>query len=84
MQKILKEKPDLILFTGDLVNDRAIEMKEYMDVFSQLKAPLGVYSILGNHDYGDYVQWESREVKMANLQNLKASSWPIGMAIADE
>lgn len=71
VDKILKEKPDLILFTGDLVNDRAIEMKDYMDVFSQLTAPLGVYSILGNHDYGDYVRWESREIKMANLESLK-------------
>ncbi|MEP7259190.1 MAG: metallophosphoesterase, partial [Flavitalea sp.] len=53
IDKILKEKPDLILFTGDLVNDRATEMKEYMDVFGRLKAPMGVFSTLGNHDYGD-------------------------------
>jgi predicted MPP superfamily phosphohydrolase len=71
VQKIINQKPDLILFTGDLVNDRATEMREYMDVFSTLKAPLGVYSILGNHDYGDYVRWESQEVKKANLQSLK-------------
>jgi hypothetical protein len=48
---ILKQKPDLILFTGDLVNDRHEEMFDYIDVFSNLKAPMGVYSILGNHDY---------------------------------
>ena len=54
IDKILNEKPDLILFTGDLVNDRAIEMHDYMDIFSRLKAPMGVYSVLGNHDYGDY------------------------------
>ena len=78
IEKILKQKPDLILFTGDLVNDRATEMKEYMDVFSYLKAPLGVYSILGNHDYGDYVKWESREVKMANLENLKQVHGQLG------
>lgn len=71
VKKILKEKPDMILFTGDLVNDRASEMKEYMDVFSQLKAPMGVYSTLGNHDYGDYVQWESVEAKRENLEQLK-------------
>jgi hypothetical protein len=57
VEKILKEKPDLILFTGDLVNDRAVEMTEYMEIFSLLKAPMGVYSTLGNHDYGDYVVW---------------------------
>ena len=78
VEKILKEGPDLILFTGDLVNDRAIEMAEYMDVFSSLKAPMGVYSILGNHDYGDYVQWESREIKMANLQSLKEVHGQLG------
>jgi predicted MPP superfamily phosphohydrolase len=71
VEKILKQKPDLILFTGDLVNDRAIEMTDYIDVFSHLRAPMGVYSILGNHDYGDYVRWESAEIKKANLQNLK-------------
>lgn len=71
VQKIMKEKPDLILFTGDLVNNTADEMKEYIDVFNQLNAPLGVYSTLGNHDYGDYVNWESDAHKMANLEALK-------------
>lgn len=71
IDKIMKEKPDLILFTGDLVNDRSSEMKDYMDVFSQLKAPMGVYSTLGNHDYGDYVRWDSEEAKKANLEQLK-------------
>jgi uncharacterized protein len=71
VDKIMNEKPDLILFTGDLVNDRAAEMHDYISIFNQLKAPLGVYSTLGNHDYGDYVQWENKEVKAANLQQLK-------------
>jgi predicted MPP superfamily phosphohydrolase len=69
--KIMKEQPDLILFTGDLVNNVADEMNDYMDVFDKLNAPLGVYSTLGNHDYGDYVQWESKEEKTANLEKLK-------------
>lgn len=71
VEKVLAEKPDLILFTGDLVNDRATEMKNYMDVFSRLKAPMGVFSTLGNHDYGDYVAWDSPEAKRQNLENLK-------------
>jgi predicted MPP superfamily phosphohydrolase len=71
VEKILNEKPDLILFTGDLVNNVATEMDDYMDVFAALKAPLGVYSILGNHDYGDYVHWESPEEKVANLERVK-------------
>jgi predicted MPP superfamily phosphohydrolase len=71
VEMALKENPDIILFTGDLVNDRATEMNNYMDVFSRLKAPMGVYSTLGNHDYGDYIQWESAEAKRANLEDLK-------------
>ena len=72
VQKILKENADIILFTGDLVNDRATEMQEFMEVFGQLKAPMGVYSTLGNHDYGDYVQWPHNEIsKEQNLENLK-------------
>jgi predicted MPP superfamily phosphohydrolase len=71
VQKIMNEKADIIFFTGDLVNDRAIEMEEYKDVFSKIQAPLGVFSTLGNHDYGDYVSWDSIEAKRKNLQDLK-------------
>ncbi|HWB25534.1 MAG TPA: metallophosphoesterase [Chitinophagaceae bacterium] len=60
---ILEEKPDLILFTGDLVNDRVEEMEDYLDIFSRLHAPLGVYSTLGNHDYGDYFPWPDDDEK---------------------
>lgn len=70
--KIMKEQPDLILFTGDLVNNQADEMDEYIDVFNKLEAPMGVFSTLGNHDYGDYMQWDSPEKKTANLEKLKA------------
>ena len=68
---ILSEKPDLILFTGDLVNDESGEMDHYKDVFSRLQAPMGVFSTLGNHDYGDYMWWETLELKKANLDRLK-------------
>ncbi len=78
IQLILKQKPDLVLFTGDLVNDRATEMSEYMDIFGSIQAPLGVYSTLGNHDYGDYVHWDSLEAKRANLENLKAVHKQLG------
>ncbi|ANI89458.1 metallophosphatase [Arachidicoccus ginsenosidimutans] len=67
----LREKPDIILFTGDLVNDRAVEMINYKNVFNRLTAPMGVYSTLGNHDYGDYAEWNSPEEKAANLEQLK-------------
>ena len=68
---ILQQQPDLILFTGDLVNDRAEEMQDYMDVFNRLTSPMGVYSSLGNHDYGDYVSWPSQQAKAENLERLK-------------
>lgn len=71
VKTIMQQKPDLILFTGDLVNDKAEEVVPYMEVFNQLKAPLGVYSVLGNHDYGDYVRWSSPEEKKQNLETLK-------------
>jgi len=71
VDKILKEKPDLILFTGDLVNNKADEMQEYMDVFNRLQAPMGIFSTLGNHDYGDYAEWNSMEEKQKNLEHLK-------------
>lgn len=70
VDKIMQQQPDLILFTGDLVNDRATEMLPYINIFNQLKAPLGVYSTLGNHDYGEYVHWESAEAKRQNLKDL--------------
>lgn len=70
VEMLMKEKPDMIFFTGDLVNDRSDEVKEYIPVFDKLKAPLGVFSITGNHDYGDYIQWPSQEAKEENLRNL--------------
>jgi len=69
---ILNEKPDLIVFTGDLVNNIASEMEHYIDVFSRLRAPMGVFSTLGNHDYGDYKSWNGTAEKTANLERLKA------------
>ncbi len=75
---IQKQNADLILFTGDLVNDRATEMRDWISVFSQIKAPHGVYSTLGNHDYGDYVKWDSAEAKKQNLEDLKKVHQDLG------
>ena len=65
------QQPDLIVFTGDLVNNIATELDEFMPVLSQLKAKDGVYSVLGNHDYAMYIPWESPEKKEENLNALK-------------
>ncbi|MEM6724537.1 MAG: metallophosphoesterase [Bacteroidota bacterium] len=67
---INNEKADLICFTGDLVNSKAIEIEPYIPIFRALKARFGIYSILGNHDYGDYTYWPDREAKAANFRRL--------------
>jgi len=73
IERVMDQKADIILFTGDLVNNHSDEVDEkYQEIFSRLKAPMGVYSTLGNHDYGDYVQWPSAEAKTANLDKLKS------------
>jgi len=75
------QKSDLILFTGDLVNNQAAEMDPWIPVFSQLKAAYGKFSILGNHDYGDYMRWENEELKSANLNRLKEIHSEIGFQL---
>ena len=65
------QKSDLFVFTGDLVNNAAWEIEPYIKRFKELKAPFGQFSILGNHDYGDYIHWDSEAEKAANLDKLK-------------
>jgi predicted MPP superfamily phosphohydrolase len=84
VEKIIAEKGDIVIFSGDLVNDRATEMKDYMDVFNKIKAPMGVYSTFGNHDYGEYARWPYQGVtKAQNLINLakihKELGWKLMM-----
>ena len=67
---VMNEKPDVIFFTGDLVNNEASEVRDYIDVFNKLKAPLGIYSVTGNHDYGDYHRWPNMEAKRKNFKDL--------------
>lgn len=78
VEMLLNEKPDLIFFTGDLVNGQADEMKDYQDIFAKVKAPLGVYSSLGNHDYGDYGKWDSLADKKKDHDNLIATHKNMG------
>jgi predicted MPP superfamily phosphohydrolase len=65
-------QPNLFVFTGDLVNNRSEEYTDYIDIFKNIKATHGQFSITGNHDYGDYVQWETKEAKKANFEQLKS------------
>jgi predicted MPP superfamily phosphohydrolase len=71
VDKVNALKPDLILFTGDIVNRNTAELKPFVKVLSRLHAKQGVYSILGNHDYGDYEDWSSPKEKAENMQLLK-------------
>lgn len=84
VQMLLNEKPDVIFFTGDLVNNVASEMRDYQDIFAHVKADLGVYSTLGNHDYGDYYFGPGDSpAKRKNLQDLidthKIMGWDLLM-----
>ena len=75
------QKADLILFTGDLVNNVSEEVDKFIPILSQLNAPFGVYSILGNHDYGEYVPWNSQAEKDANLKRLIDLQEQIGFKV---
>lgn len=79
VEMLLGEKPDMIFFTGDLVNNLASELKDYKDIFAKLHAPLGVYSVLGNHDYGEYhFGMEASPAKARNLQQIKQAQKEMG------
>ena len=75
---INQQKADLVFFTGDLVNNVAEEMQPFMDVFDKIRSKYGVFSITGNHDYGDYVRWESMEAKQENFNNLIGTHQKLG------
>ena len=84
VEMLLGEKPDMIFFTGDLVNNVANEMRDYQDIFTKVQADLGVYSVLGNHDYGDYYYGkEDSAAKRKNLQDVidthKVMGWDLLM-----
>jgi len=72
------QKSDLFVFTGDLVNNAAWEIEPYIERLGQLKAAYGQFSILGNHDYGDYVLWDNETEKAANLEKLKLHHKDLG------
>ena len=78
IDKIQNLNPDVIVFTGDMVNNRASEAKPFVDLMKQLHAPYGKYSVLGNHDYGEYVRWKTKAEKDANLEQLKVYEKEMG------
>ena len=78
---INEQKSDLLLFTGDIVNTHASEMNDWIPMFSKLEAPFGKYSVLGNHDYGEYSEWPSQKDKDANFQAIKDLHPKIGFEL---
>ena len=81
VELINAHQPDLVVFTGDLVNNLATELDPFIPVLSQLQAKHGVYSVLGNHDYSIYVPWETPEAQAANLQALKDKQAQMGWTL---
>ncbi len=71
IKKIIGQSPDLVLFTGDLVNNEALEGMPYIDVFNELEPPYGKYSVLGNHDIGDYRRWYTIEKKDPDIRSIE-------------
>lgn len=78
---INKLKSDVVLFTGDLVNNRADEFEPYISLFNSISAPLGKFSITGNHDYGDYIPWKSPEARRMNFENFVKNHGKAGFKI---
>lgn len=79
VEKINEFNPDIVAFTGDMVSFKSVEMLPYIDILSKVKAKYGVFTILGNHDYGDYVNWKNDEEKVQNFEDIityyKQTSW---------
>lgn len=75
------QQSDVFVFTGDLVNNKASEVEPWIPLFKQIEARLGKFSILGNHDYGDYIHWDSQEEKLANLLRLKGKHETLGFRL---
>ena len=75
---LMQERPDIAFFTGDLVNRQSTEIKDYFPVFSQLKAPMGVFSILGNHDYGEYRRWPTAAAKQQDFNYMLQAHRELG------
>ena len=78
VELLMGERPDLVFFTGDLVNRRTDEINDYFSIFQKVQAPLGVFSVLGNHDYGDYSTWPSPQAKQKEFQNMLAAHRELG------
>ena len=78
IELINEQEPDIVFFTGDLVNSISSEMEPYIDIFQEIRSKYGIFSILGNHDYGDYHRWDSEEAKKENFRLLETIHRKLG------
>jgi hypothetical protein len=78
VEMLMREKPDAIFFTGDLVNNETREVNEYVNIFDKLKADYGVFSVTGNHDYGNYREWPSATAKEQNFDAMRGAHQQMG------
>jgi predicted MPP superfamily phosphohydrolase len=78
MELINQQKSDLLLFTGDLVNNKSSEARPWVDLVANIEAPYGKFSVLGNHDYGDYSSWESEAAKQKNMEEMHQTHKDMG------
>lgn len=84
LETLMNYKPDLILLTGDLVNNFATEIDDFIDLFNDvLEAPFGKYAVMGNHDYGEYVEWPSKAEKEANIKEVRDRYAQLGFKLLD-
>lgn len=67
---IKAQNADMVLFTGDMVNNYAQEFEPFVKMFAEIKAKDGKFSVLGNHDYGDYAKWRTQADKDRNIPFL--------------
>ena len=83
MNLLQAQNPDMILFTGDLVNNHAHEIEPYISIFSNVKAPYGKFSVMGNHDYGKYVYWNSEKEEKDNVRQIRNHHHAMGFDLLE-
>ena len=72
VSRVNELEPDVLCFTGDMVHNFSEEVDPFIEILNEIKAPMGKYAVLGNHDYGVYYKWDSKEEETANLDRVKA------------
>lgn len=83
MNILQNQNPDMVLFTGDLVNNHAGEIEPYLSTLKNIKAPFGKFSVMGNHDYGEYIRWDSQQDKINNVKKIRSHHHAMGFDLLE-